>query len=137
MNTTSRIFMISASLILLIGVMLGAIGAHALNEILTPQKQNSWELAVQYQLVHGLGLILLGLLLQFRPAALSIKLAGWLMLLGIFLFSGSIYVSALGGLQLAAGVAPYGGSSFMLAWLLMAIGVWRWNDSTHADTALK
>lgn len=125
MNLSSRIFLIAASLILLTGVQLGAIGSHALSDVLTPQKQNSWELAVQYQLVHGLGLILLGLLLDRDPASRLLQAAGWLMLFGVLLFSGSIYLGALGGPALAASAAPYGGGSFMLAWLLLAIAVWR------------
>jgi uncharacterized membrane protein YgdD (TMEM256/DUF423 family) len=124
MPRTSKVFFIAACLLLLLGVQLGALGAHALNNILTPAQINSWELAVQYQLVHSLGLILIGLLLQkFGPSRLMVW-SGSLMLAGIFLFSGSIYTSAL-GISLAAQVAPYGGTSFMVAWLLLAVAVYR------------
>ena len=117
--------MISAGLLLLSGVQLGALGAHALSDILTPQKQNSWELAVQYQLVHALGLILITLLMDKLVGSKLLGWAGGLMLVGIFLFSGSIYVSALGGPAFSSQIAPFGGGSFMVAWLLVAIAAWR------------
>jgi uncharacterized membrane protein YgdD (TMEM256/DUF423 family) len=116
--------MIVACLLLLTGVQLGALGAHALTDVLTPTQQNSWQLAVQYQLVHSLGLILISLLaLKFGTPTLMTWSAS-LMLAGIFLFSGSIYMSAL-GFSIAAQIAPFGGTSFMLAWLLLAIAVYR------------
>ena len=113
--------MVSACLLLLAGVILGALGSHALDNILTPKKQNSWELAVQYQLIHGLGIILIGVLYQ-QYAKPLLRWAGGLMLIGIFVFSGSIYISAL----LVPGLnqfAPYGGLSLMLSWLLVAVAV--------------
>lgn len=124
MQTADKVFIIAACLLLLSGAQLGALGVHALTDVLTPQQQNSWELAVQYQQVHSLGLILIALL-QFKlgPQKLMTWAAG-IMLAGIFLFSGSIYLSAL-GISVAAAVAPFGGSSFMLAWLLLAIAIYR------------
>lgn len=123
MQRSAKVFLVAACLLLLTGVQLGAVGAHALDAVLTPQKINSWELAVQYQLVHALGLILLVVLMERFPGAL-LRWAATLMLLGIFLFSGSIYASALGA-DVAAQIAPFGGMSFMLAWLLVAVAVFR------------
>jgi uncharacterized membrane protein YgdD (TMEM256/DUF423 family) len=124
MTRSSKFFLTAACLLLLTGVQLGALGAHALNDVLTPQKLTSWGLAVQYQLVHGLGLILLVLLWDKLPASKLLLWAASLMLLGVFLFSGSIYTSAI-GLDMASQIAPLGGGSFMLAWLLVAIAVLR------------
>jgi uncharacterized membrane protein YgdD (TMEM256/DUF423 family) len=123
MRKTSTIFMVAACLLLLAGVILGALGSHALDSILTPKKQNSWELAVQYQLIHGLGILVIAMLYQQFGLPL-LRWCGALMLLGILLFSGSIYGSALGAPGLNA-IAPYGGSSLMLGWLLLAISVLR------------
>ena len=111
--------MVSACLLLLAGVILGALGSHALDNILTPKKQNSWELAVQYQLIHGLGLIMIAMLYQQRGTPL-LRWAGTIMLIGILLFSGSIYATALGAPEGLSQIAPYGGSSLMIAWLLLA-----------------
>ena len=123
MRKTSTILLVSACLLLLTGVILGALGSHALNDILTPQKQNSWQLAVHYQLVHGLGMIMIGMLYQQYVEAM-LRWAGGFMLLGILVFSGSIYASALVSPGFGQ-TAPYGGSSLMLGWLLVAIAVIR------------
>ncbi len=123
MRKTSTLLMLAACMLLLIGVILGALGAHALDDILTEQKKNSWELAVQYQLIHGIGMILIALLYQQFVAPLM-RWAGGFMFIGILIFSGSIYASAL-VLPGINQIAPYGGSSLMLAWFLLAIAVFR------------
>jgi len=115
--------MIAACLLLLTGVMLGALGAHALDTILTEQKKNSWQLAVQYQLVHGIGMILIALLYQSFVMPLM-RWSGTFMFIGILIFSGTIYLSALMWPDISK-LAPYGGSSLMLAWLLLAISVFK------------
>ena len=124
MRRTSVLLMVTACLLLLAGVILGALGAHALDNILSAEKKATWELAVQYQLVHGLGMIMIGMLYQQFGAPLM-RWAGRFMFLGVLLFSGSIYASALGGPAGINQIAPYGGSSFMLAWLLLAIAIIR------------
>ena len=123
MSKTTTILMIAACLLLLTGVILGALGAHALDAVLTPKKKDSWELAVQYQLIHAIGIIIIAMLYQSYKLAL-LRWCGALMLLGILLFSGSIYGSAL-GLPALNQIAPYGGSSFMLGWLLLAFSVFQ------------
>ena len=124
MHKTSTTLIAIASLLLLTGVILGALGAHALTDILTPQKQNSWELAVQYQLVHALGIILIAILYdRFEQPLLC--WSGVLMIVGVMVFSGSIYATALGAPAFLSKIAPYGGTSFMLGWLLLAIAIYR------------
>jgi uncharacterized membrane protein YgdD (TMEM256/DUF423 family) len=120
MRKTTVLFISLASLLLLTGTILGALGSHALTDRLTPQKINSWELAVQYQLVHSLGIIIIAMLYDRYPRPL-LRWAGGFMLVGILLFSGTIYATALGAPAMLSQIAPYGGSSFMLGWLLLAI----------------
>jgi len=122
MRKTSKLLIGSACLLLLVGVILGALGAHAIN--LTPAKQNSWELAVQYQLIHGIGMILIAMLYQQWLIPL-LRWAGAIMLFGILLFSGPIYATALGAPEGLTQITPYGGSSLMIAWLLLAIATLR------------
>jgi uncharacterized membrane protein YgdD (TMEM256/DUF423 family) len=122
MRKTAKLLIASACLLLLTGVILGALGAHAIT--LTPAKQNSWELAVQYQLIHGIGMILIAMLYQQWVIPL-LRWAGTIMLIGILLFSGSIYATALGAPAGLSQIAPYGGSSLMIAWLLLAVATLR------------
>ena len=120
MRKTTVLFISLASLLLLTGTILGALGSHALADILTPKKTTSWELAVQYQLVHGLGIIIIAMLYDRWPRPL-LRWAGVCMLVGTLLFSGTIYATALGAPAALSPIAPFGGLSFMLGWLLLAI----------------
>jgi uncharacterized membrane protein YgdD (TMEM256/DUF423 family) len=125
MQKTSKAFLIIACLLLLSGTLLGALGSHALDDVLTAKKIRSWELAVQYQLIHGLGLILLILLYEKLGQPALIKLTVWLMLAGTLMFSGTIYSTALGAPAALGMITPFGGSALMLAWLLLAIAIYR------------
>ena len=76
------------------------------------------------QSYHSLGLILIALLSpQLRQSTL-LRWAGWIFIAGIFLFSGSIYLSVLGAPAAIGGIAPTGGTSFMIGWVLVALAVW-------------
>ena len=79
-----------------------------------------------YQLVHALGLLVIGALLRGRPHSLSLVCAGYAMMIGIVLFSGSIYGLVLGAPRWLGPVTPLGGASFILAWMLLAVSAWRW-----------
>lgn len=125
MQNTSKIFLISACLLLLSGVQLGALGSHALDDVLTPAKLRSWELAVQYQLVHSLGLLLITLLYEKLNQPVLMRWSSCFMLAGICLFSGTIYITALGAPAALGIITPFGGISLMLAWLLLAIAIYR------------
>lgn len=125
MPRLSRILLVAGSLSLLIATQLSAIGFHALDDVLTPEKQRSWDWATELQMVHSLGLIaiaLLGLRLERRTL---LGWAGGIMGLGLFLFCGSIYLECLGAPAQIGQVAPIGGTSFMLGWLLLAVAAIR------------
>jgi len=125
MSGINKNFSILACLYLLSGVQLGALGSHALNDLLTPQKLASWELAVQYQLIHAIGIILICLLATRFQSQKLLPLCNWLLAIGVVLFSGSIYAMALGAPSWLGMLAPLGGSAFMLAWLLAGIAIWK------------
>ena len=125
MQKESKVLLIMAFLLLLTGVQLGALGSHALDDVLTPKKLGSWGLAVQYQLIHGLGLILTTVLYEKLNRPALIKWSLWIMLAGILMFSGTIYITALGAPAALGIITPFGGSALMIAWLLLAIAVFR------------
>ncbi|TFL14413.1 DUF423 domain-containing protein [Pusillimonas caeni] len=121
---SDRPLVIAASLCLLIGVGAGAFGAHGLKRMLSIDMMQIWQTAVLYQLVHGLGMLALAALM----ARFNSPLLGWagaLMLLGIVLFSGSLYVLALSGTKWLGAVTPLGGTAFIIAWALVALAAWR------------
>ena len=108
---------------LLLATLAGAAGSHALT-FADAQALRSFETAVQFQLVHGLGIIALVLVgLAGRSGQLRAA-AAWLMLVGTVLFCGSIYARALGASPGIVAAAPYGGVAFMLGWLAFAASPW-------------
>lgn len=128
LSRASRVLLIIGSLSLLSATQLSALGFHALSNVLTPEQQASWHWATQLQFYHSLGLVLLALLAAPLGNSRLVTIAGGLMIVGLLVFSGSIYVNLL-GLAPVGQIAPFGGGSFMLAWLLVAIAAFRARSS--------
>ena len=108
-----------AALLGAIGVVLGAFGAHGLKTRLEPAQLASWQTAVQYHLVHALALLGLGLFASSSGRAVTLQ--GWLLTLGVVLFSGSIYALVLGGPRWLGPVTPLGGLCFVAGWLSLLL----------------
>lgn len=103
-------------------VVLGAFGAHALKERLSPEQLAWWETAVQYQAYHSLALVAFGLFGHSKPGN---GFAGACFLLGVALFSGTLYAMALGGPRWLGAVTPLGGAALIVGWVLFAIAALR------------
>src|SRR5579863_920025 len=104
-----------------LGVMLGAFGAHALKERLDAYSLDVYQKAVFYHFVHSLGILIVSTL--FRAGAMTESACTTvcaLLLAGIVLFSGSLYLLALTGTKALGAVTPFGGLAFIAAWLLLA-----------------
>jgi uncharacterized membrane protein YgdD (TMEM256/DUF423 family) len=104
-----------------LGVMMGAFGAHALKDRLDAYSLGVYEKAVFYHFLHALGILLIALLA--RTGAISAAgetRAAWLLLVGIVLFSGSLYALALTGMRGLGAVTPLGGIAFIAGWLVLA-----------------
>ena len=104
-----------------LAVALGAFGAHALEGILTTYGEGIWDTAVQYQMFHAAGIILAGILMHpnlFGPLK-SLRNAVICMNLGIFFFSGSLFVLALTEIGKFGAITPVGGVFFLVAWGLV------------------
>jgi uncharacterized membrane protein YgdD (TMEM256/DUF423 family) len=114
------------ALLLAIAVMLGAFGAHGLRSRLDAYSIGIYERAVFYHFVHALGLLIASVLL--RVGTLGQGAGQWvcgLLLLGIVVFSGSLYVLAITGMRWLGAITPIGGLSFIAAWLLLAVALLR------------
>jgi uncharacterized membrane protein YgdD (TMEM256/DUF423 family) len=125
MTLSHRILLVSGALALLLAVMLGAYGSHGLQGSLPAGAWSAYQTAVEYQLFHGLGLIVTVLIAQRTPASKLINASSWLLLSGIILFCGSIYATSFGAPESIGSLAPLGGSAFMLGWLALGLGVAR------------
>jgi uncharacterized membrane protein YgdD (TMEM256/DUF423 family) len=117
---TPRAALIAAALLMFVAVAAGAFGAHALKSRLAPDMLSTWQTAVLYHALHALGLFGVALLMLHWPERSDLSLAAWLMIAGIVLFSGSLYALALSGIRPLGAITPFGGLSFLLAWLVVA-----------------
>lgn len=120
-----KIFLIIGTLSAGLGVALGAFGAHGLKSKVAPEMLTVWETAVQYHLIHALGLVLVGILCQLIPEASLIRNAGWLFLGGIVLFSGSLYAMVLTGNKPLGIITPMGGVAFIMGWISLAVAAFK------------
>jgi len=108
-----------------LGVMIGAFGAHAFKAILEQnQRMATFETAVKYHFFHALALILLGILMDRYPGKFM-NLSMWVFLVGIVLFSGSLYILSLTGNTKWGAVAPIGGISMIAGWVFLFWGILR------------
>ena len=122
-------FVFLGALLAALAVGLGALGAHALETRLTPDQLDTFHTAVRYQMIHAIGLILVGLFSRDRRSRL-LHVAGWAMLAGIILFSGFLFAWLATGRKVFVYPVPVGGVAFIIGWLMLAIGalgLWRNN----------
>jgi len=103
-----------------IAVALGAFGAHALKAKLPVETLSVFQTGVQYQMIHSLALIAVGLWIERQPDLNLLIYAAAAFLFGIVCFSGSLYALALGGPRWLGPVTPLGGTLFIVGWLLLA-----------------
>ncbi len=111
----------TAAIALALAVMIGAFGAHGLRGRLDDYSMGVYERAVLYHFIHALGLLIVSTMPR-RPFLTGVS---WLLLAGIVLFSGSLYVLAITGVRALGAVTPFGGLCFIAAWLLLAFSAVR------------
>ena len=124
-----RVFLVCGSINALLAVALGAFGAHGLQHIASSESIQTWHTAAQYQFYHALALLIIAMLLADYPKA---KLAGQLMLAGIVLFSGSLYVLVLSQIKILGAITPVGGVCFLLGWLWLVKVFWQSKTLTNS-----
>ncbi|MFT6925508.1 MAG: uncharacterized membrane protein YgdD (TMEM256/DUF423 family) [Psychromonas sp.] len=125
----TRLFLITASLLGATGVALGAYGSHGLSAWATLKQIEYFQLAVTYQLFHAITLFAVCILSLFISNAFltASKIA---FVLGITLFSGSLYLYVLTGTKILGAITPLGGLCLIVAWLLIVLSLLRHKNST-------
>jgi len=115
-----RIFAVGSILVGL-GVVFGAFGAHALKASLSSEMLATFETGVRYQMYHGLGLLALAWAISRWPERRLIP-AAWLLLAGTLIFSGSLYLLVLTGARWFGAITPFGGLMLIAGW---GVAAWR------------
>lgn len=107
------------------GVVLGAFGAHGLRSHLSLERLDIWQTAVLYHLIHALALVGVGLAGQWLNARGVLALSGGAFVLGLLLFSGSLYLLSVTGTRILGAITPLGGVAFLAGWALLFWAAWR------------
>lgn len=116
-----NIFLFLGALNGFLSVALGAFGAHILEGRIDTHYLQTWQTGITYQMLHAGALLAIGILVHKFPASSLLTWSGWLMVIGVILFSGSLYVLSLTGIKVLGAITPFGGVSFLIAWLLLMI----------------
>jgi len=119
-----RLFFVVGSLFGFLGVVLGAFGAHALKGNLGVDQLMVFEVGVRYQMYHAFALLAAAWAYTKWPGK-SLIASGWLFIMGMVLFSGSLYALSLSGVRWLGAITPFGGLAFVAGWLCMAWSAWR------------
>lgn len=119
-----NLFFVLGSAFSLLSVLFGAFGAHTLKEKLSEEMLDFYEIAVRYQMYHGIGLIVVAWALSQWQNSLTTA-AGWCFIAGILIFSGSLYTLSLTGIGWLGMVTPIGGLAFIAGWGCLIIAAFR------------
>ena len=119
-----RIFLMLGALFAFIGVAAGAFGAHVLKERMSADLLAVFEVGVRYQMYHALALMATAWMYTKWPSSL-VTTCGWCFVIGIILFSGSLYLLSLSGVKWLGAITPLGGLAFLAGWACMAWTAWK------------
>lgn len=108
-----------------LAVAAGAFGAHALRDSLSSEGVGWWRTAAEYQLIHAVALVVVGVLGRAEPPLTCLRVAGLGFTIGIVLFSGSLYALALTNVRSLGAVTPFGGALLLVGWGALAVAARR------------
>lgn len=122
----ARRFVVIAALVAALAVGIGAFGSHGLRAHFeaNPTLAPTFDTASQYHLIHALGLFVAGWVASRWPGKWA-NAGGWLLLVGVIFFSGSLYLLSTLNIRIMGAVAPIGGTAFILGWLCLGIAAWK------------
>lgn len=123
---THKRMLVIAAVLAALGVALGAFGAHALEDYLSPERMATWETAVQYHMWHSLAIMVLAIVSE--AFKINLKISIRLILAGILIFSGSLYLLCLTGIGWLGAITPIGGICFITGWLYCAVQIIKNSD---------
>ena len=109
----------------MLAVAFGAFGAHALKSRLDDYALGVFQTAVQYHFYHSLALLAVGVIALNQPQTVMLKSSGWLFLIGILVFSGSLYALSITGVRWLGAITPLGGLAFIAGWACLAATGWK------------
>ena len=119
-----RLVIILGALIVGSAVLFGAFGAHGLKTRISIEDLNIFETAVRYQMYHALGILIFGVMGYFLPHE-TLLIPAWFLIVGVIIFSGSIYLLIFTQERWLGAVTPIGGFFLVIGWILFTINIYK------------
>ena len=123
LNNKIKIFFAIASFMMALGIAFGAFGAHALKNILDEYFLKIYNTGVQYHFYNTLGLFAATFIYALKPTSKRILISLWLIIIGMIIFSFSLYFLAILNMPILGAVTPIGGTLLIIAWLTLTYGI--------------
>jgi uncharacterized membrane protein YgdD (TMEM256/DUF423 family) len=121
---------IIAAIFAMLAVALGAFGAHGLKTMVTVERLATWQTAVEYQFFHALAILILGLY-RDRSHTAWLQWSTWCLIVGVLIFSGSLYILVLADMPRLGMITPIGGVLMIVGWLLFVMHLLKQPDQTN------
>ncbi|MEM7504173.1 MAG: DUF423 domain-containing protein [Pseudomonadota bacterium] len=132
MNRQSRLFLTSGAVSALLAVALGAFGSHGLENRLSADLLAIYEIGNRYHFYHSFALLAVGVL-ALHVDGRRLSASGWCFLVGLTVFSGSLYALAMTGMRILGAITPIGGGLLIIAWALLAFEAYATASSPADD----
>lgn len=123
LNNRIKKFLAIASFLMALGIALGAFGAHGLKSILDDNMLKVYHTGVEYQFYNTLGLFAAIFIYSLKPESKKIYVALWLILIGMVIFSFSLYLLTILNMPILGAITPIGGTLLIIAWLTLCYGI--------------
>ena len=123
LNNRIKIFLAISSFMMALAIGFGAFGAHGLKSILSESMLKIYNTGIEYHFYNTLGLFIASFIYALKPNSKKIFISLWLILIGMIIFSFSLYLLAILNLPILGAITPIGGSLLIIAWLLLSYGI--------------
>ena len=123
LNSRTKMFFAIASFMMALSVSFGAFGAHALKSVLNEYMLEVYKTGVQYQFYNTLGLFAATFIYALKPDSKKIFISLWLIIIGMIIFSFSLYFLAILNMPILGAITPIGGTLLIIAWLTLTYGI--------------
>lgn len=124
-NNNVKKFLAIASFMMALAIALGAFGAHGLKSIVEPSMLTVYHTGVEYQFYNTLGLFATSFMIYLKPNSKKLVVASWLILIGMVIFSFSLYLLVVLNMPILGAITPIGGTLLIIAWILVALSIYK------------
>ncbi len=125
LNKNVRFFLTVSSIMMALAIAIGAFGAHGLKAIVSAQLLVTYNTGVEYHFYNTLGLFAATFMMYLTPDSKGVKIAAWLILIGMIIFSFSLYALVLLNMPILGAITPIGGTLLIIAWIMLAISFYK------------